>query len=103
VTIRRPRRAAFTLVELMISIVVSAVVLIAVYSFFLVQTRAYETQEMSTELDANLRFSQDLLQKAIQGAGSMSDLTPTTCSYTGPLGASHRYVGDETTALEWSR
>jgi prepilin-type N-terminal cleavage/methylation domain-containing protein len=102
VTIPRSHRAAFTLVELLISIVVSAVVLIAVYSFFLVQTRAYETQEMSTELDANLRFSQDLLQKAIQGAGSMSDLTPTTCSYNGPLGDINNttLVVDETTTLE---
>jgi prepilin-type N-terminal cleavage/methylation domain-containing protein len=102
VTIRRPHRAAFTLVELLISIVVSAVVLLAVYSFFLVQTRSYETQEMSTELDANLRFSQDLLQKALQGAGSMSDITPTTCSYNGPLGDINNvsYLVDETTALE---
>jgi len=102
VTIRPSNRAAFTLVELLISIVVSAVVLIAVYSFFLVQTRAYETQEMSTELDANLRFSQDLLQKALQGAGSMSDITPTTCSYASPLGDINNttYVVDETSTLE---
>ena len=51
-TIRPSHRAAFTLVELLISVVVSAVVLIAVYSFFLVQTRAYDTQEMSTELES---------------------------------------------------
>ena len=101
-TIRPSHRAAFTLVELLISVVVSAVVLIAVYSFFLVQTRAYETQEMSTELDANLRFAQDLLQKAIQGAGSMSSLGPLTCSYNGPLGDVNNttFVVDETTALE---
>jgi len=102
VTIRPASRAAFTLVELLISVVVSAVVLIAVYSFFLVQTRAYETQEMSTELDANLRFSQDLLQKAIQGAGSMSNVGPLTCSYAGPLGDINNttLVVDETTTLE---
>jgi prepilin-type N-terminal cleavage/methylation domain-containing protein len=102
VTIHRARRAAFTLVELLISIVVSAVVLLAVYSFFLVQTRSYETQEMSMELDANLRFSQDLLQKAIQSAGAMSDLGPLTCSYNGPLGdvQNTTFLVDETTALE---
>jgi len=102
VTTRPSHRAAFTLVELLISVVVSAVVLIAVYSFFLVQTRSYETQEMSLELDANLRFSQDLLQKAIQSAGSMSDLGPTTCSYNGPLGDVNNttFTVDETTALE---
>ena len=80
----------------------SAVVLLAVYSFFLVQTRSYETQEMSTELDANLRFAQDLLQKAIQGAGSMSYLGPLNCSYSGPLGDVNNttFLVDETTALE---
>jgi prepilin-type N-terminal cleavage/methylation domain-containing protein len=102
VSLRSARRAAFTLVELLISIVVSAVVLIAVYSFFLVQTRAYETQGMGLELDSNLRFSQDLLQKALQGAGSMSELGPSTCSYMGTLGDVHNtsYVVDETTPLE---
>ena len=100
--IRPSRGAAFTLVELLISVVVSAVVLIAVYSFFLVQTRSYETQEMSTELDANLRFSQDLLHKAIQGAGSMSELGLLTCGYAGPLGdiENTTFAVDETTALE---
>ena len=101
-TIRSLHRAAFTLVELLISVVVSAVVLLAVYSFFLVQTRAYETQEMSLELDANLRFSQDLLQKAIQSAGSMSYLGPLNCSYNGPLGDVNNttFVVDETSTLE---
>jgi hypothetical protein len=100
--IRPSRSAAFTLVELLISVVVSSVVLIAVYSFFLVQTRSYETQEMSTELDANMRFSQDLVHKAIQGAGSMSTLTPLKCSYAGALGdvENSSYVVDETTTLE---
>jgi hypothetical protein len=102
VTIRPKHHAAFTLVELLISVLVSAVVLIAVYAFFLVQTRSYETQEMSTELDANLRFSQDLLQKAIQGAGSMAELGPLTCGYAGPLGDvdNTSFVVDETSLLE---
>ena len=82
----------FTLVELSIAMVVSSVVLLAVYASYQIQQNAYTVQREIARMEANLRASIYLIQSDLRNAGRGDQMTGTI----GPngldvIGESRRY------------
>ncbi len=63
------KESGFTLVELMITLVISGIIAGALYSTYLVQQRSYTNQEAVAEMQQNLRASLVLLERDIRMAG----------------------------------
>ena len=63
------KNAGFTLVELMIAMVVSMIVVAAIYSVFRVQRRTYTVQEQVAAMQQNLRAANILLGIDVRMAG----------------------------------
>jgi type IV pilus assembly protein PilW len=59
----------FTLVELMITIVISSIILTAIYSAYLSQQRTAIAQEQVAEMQQNIRAALDILSNEIRMAG----------------------------------
>jgi type IV pilus assembly protein PilW len=59
----------FTLVELMVSLVLTMVIVIAAASFFISSGRSRDTQEGASVLQDNVRFATDIITRNIQQAG----------------------------------
>jgi len=59
----------FTLIELMISLVLTLLVLSGVYNLFISQTKAYGTQNQVVEMQQNVRIAMDLITQNIRSAG----------------------------------
>ncbi len=70
---QRCKQCAFTLVELMIVILISSVVLGAIYSTFLAQQKAYLSQEAVTDVQQNIRAAFNVISKEIRLAGYSDD------------------------------
>ena len=60
----------FTLVELMIAMGVGGVVLTGVYSAYVSQAKLHNTQELTADMQSNLRTALELLQMDLRLAGS---------------------------------
>jgi type IV pilus assembly protein PilW len=69
---------AFTLVELMITMMISGVIISGVYSAYISQQRTYLAQEQVAEMQQNLRAATDIMVREIKMAGY---------DYTGNSGA----------------
>jgi prepilin-type N-terminal cleavage/methylation domain-containing protein len=67
-----------TLIELMVALVISAIIIAAIYRLFVAQTRAYTTQEQVADIQQNVRNAMELLIRDIRMAGYDNDLTPYT-------------------------
>ena len=61
--------AGFTLVELMITLVISGIIVAAIYSAYVTQQRVYLAQEQVAEMQQNLRAAADILTREIRMAG----------------------------------
>lgn len=59
----------FTLVELMITMVISGIIIAAVYSAYVTQQRIYLAQEQVAEMQQNIRAAMDMLNREIRIAG----------------------------------
>ena len=62
-------RSGFTLVELMISIAIAGVVVVGLYSLFIIQTRQFLYQDLQMEMHQNQRFAMDILTRSVRMAG----------------------------------
>lgn len=66
---RRRARGAFTLIEVMIAIALSAFAVAGLYGLFSVQSRQLMTQDINMEMHQNLRFASDMLTRSVRVAG----------------------------------
>jgi prepilin-type N-terminal cleavage/methylation domain-containing protein len=66
---RRANRQGFTLIEMMISVVVSSMVIAGLYSIFNLQSRQFLYQDLQMEMHQNVRFATDVLTRSIRMAG----------------------------------
>jgi len=62
-------RQGFTLIEMMISVVVSSMVIAGLYSIFNLQSRQFLYQDLQMEMHQNVRFATDVLTRSIRMAG----------------------------------
>ena len=60
----------FTLIELMVTIAVSSIVMAAVYFAYDAQARSYNTQQLTIDMQENLRVAMDMLQMDLRMTGS---------------------------------
>jgi type IV pilus assembly protein PilW len=63
------RNRGFTLVELMIALVVSGVIVAAIYSTYVAQQRTALAQEQVVEMQQNIRAGLDIMEREIRMAG----------------------------------
>ncbi|WP_417916050.1 prepilin-type N-terminal cleavage/methylation domain-containing protein [Candidatus Electronema sp. JC] len=72
----------FTLIEIMVSMVISSLVIAGVYGVYTIQQRSYTTQEQVTEMQQRLRSAVDFMSRDIRMAGYALD---NTCSISQEL------------------
>ncbi len=68
---RRARQRGFTLVELLIAGLMSALVLLAVYFVFIANTTQYYRQEQIVQMQESMRFAVELLKTDLRNAGRL--------------------------------
>ena len=66
---RRTNQRGFTLIEMMISVVVSSMVIAGLYSIFNLQSRQFLYQDLQMEMHQNVRFATDVLTRSVRMAG----------------------------------
>ena len=62
-------QGGFTIVELLVSLVISSLIVLAATSFFVGSTRSRDTQDAAGRLQDNARFLTEIITKNIQQAG----------------------------------
>jgi type IV pilus assembly protein PilW len=67
--VARCRENGFTLVELMVTLVVSSIVMAAIYSVYTVQQRTSTAQEQVVEMQQNVRAALSMMESEIRMAG----------------------------------
>jgi type IV pilus assembly protein PilW len=67
-----------TLIELLVVMAISGVFMAGVYAAYLSQARAYNTQELTVEMQENLRTALELLQMDLRLAGSNPSMEAET-------------------------
>lgn len=65
----------FTLIEIMVSMVISSLVVAGIYGVYTIQQRSYTTQEKVTEMQQRLRSAVDFMSRDIRMAGYYLDKT----------------------------
>lgn len=65
----------FTLIEIMVSMVISSLVVAGIYGVYTIQQRSYTTQEKVTEIQQRLRSAVDFMSRDIRMAGYYLDYT----------------------------
>lgn len=65
----RFNKNGFTLIELLVAMVISTIVMTAIYSVYRVQTSNYRTQQMVLAMHQNLRAAMYILEKDLRMAG----------------------------------
>jgi len=63
----------FTLVELMVAVAITAILLTAAYQVLVGQSRVYETQEQTIDMQQSVRAALDFLSRELRMAGYMVD------------------------------
>lgn len=61
--------SGFTLIELMLTLIISAIIIAAIYSAYLSQSRVYNAQEAVAEMQQNIRAGLGILTRDIRMAG----------------------------------
>jgi len=67
------KKSGFTLVEIMVSMVISSLVIAGVYGVYTIQQRSYTVQEQVTELQQRLRSAVDFMTRDMRMAGYNPD------------------------------
>lgn len=62
----------FTLIEILISLVITAIVMTGIFSTFNTQSKTFNTQQQVTEMQQNARASMDIMSREIRMAGYSS-------------------------------
>jgi type IV pilus assembly protein PilW len=86
-------RAGFTLLELMVAMAVTAILLAGIYATYITQLRAHLTQQLTVEMQQNLRAAMEMMTREIRMAG----YDPTRSAGAGittMLGNSFRFTVD---------
>ena len=87
-------QSGFTLVELMVTLVVSSLIAAALYSTYIVQQRSYQTQSVVNEMQQNVRVALDFLVLDLRmagydpqstGVGGITAANGTTISFTADM------------------
>jgi type IV pilus assembly protein PilW len=65
----KARQGGFTLIELLVAILISGIVLAALYTVFISQEMAFSNQEQVAEMNQNIRAALDLMTREIRLAG----------------------------------
>ncbi len=69
---RRLRRSGFTIVELLISVVLIAIVMISTFTFMTSMSNIFYTQDMVVDTQGNLRFALDFMARDIRRSGYLA-------------------------------
>jgi prepilin-type N-terminal cleavage/methylation domain-containing protein len=69
-------RKGVTLIELMVALVISGIVIAAIYRLFVAQTRAYTVQDQVVEIQQNVRSAMEVLLRDLRMTGCDDDNTP---------------------------
>jgi type IV pilus assembly protein PilW len=77
--LKEPKTGGFTLVELMVTLAIGMVVMAAVTTTFISQTRFYSAQEQINEMEQNARGALDVITRELKMAG----YKPTGLALTG--------------------
>ncbi len=67
-----------TLIELLIALVISGIIVAAIYRMFVAQTRSYTVQDQVAEVQQNVRNAMERMVKDLRMAGFDDDRTPFT-------------------------
>ncbi|MEZ4471150.1 MAG: prepilin-type N-terminal cleavage/methylation domain-containing protein [bacterium] len=75
----RPRRrpAGFTMVELMMALLLSSIVLLAIYFVFISNTEQYYRQEQIVQMQESMRFALEHLKTDLRNAGRLTVVNGT--------------------------
>src|SRR5215470_14674229 len=77
---KRKTQSGFTIIEVMIAVMISSILIAAVYQTFHSQQRSYAMQSEAAAMEQNLRGSLYLLTKELRSAGYNPQQTPTDSS-----------------------
>jgi type IV pilus assembly protein PilW len=74
----------FTLIEVLIALAITGIVMSALYSIFIPQTKTYATQEQIVDLQRGLRFGMSLMERDLRNVGyNPGDLTESRAASDG--------------------
>jgi prepilin-type N-terminal cleavage/methylation domain-containing protein len=80
--IRKKHSQGFTLIEVLIALAIAGVVMSALYSIFIPQTKTYRTQDQVVDLQRSLRFVMTLMERDIRktayNPGGLTELRATS-------------------------
>lgn len=79
-SIKRTRRAAFTLVELLISVAIASLLMIVCLSLSLYTTRSIASLTESVDLGARSRYAIDRMSQKLRQASSVKSFSPSSVS-----------------------
>ena len=79
---KKQNNMGFTLIELIVSLAISAFVILAAYSFVLVGTKNYNSTHKTTSLQQEIAFTNNLLGENIRAA-TVADTSITYSNYNG--------------------
>lgn len=88
----RPTQRGFTLIELLITVALSTLVGILIYTVFINQTQAYRTQADMGSMQQNLRVAMEMMTRDIASAGFGVGQDGTTRGFEGQDGTADEPV-----------
>lgn len=89
---RKNRSAGFTLIELLITVALSSLVGILIYTVFIEQSRAYRVQADMSSMQQNLRVAMELLTRDVATAGLGTGFDGGSWGADGQDGASNKPI-----------
>lgn len=92
----RRREAGFSLMELMVSLALMGIVMLALMQNFSAQQRTYVMVDQLTEAQQSLRAISDLMEREVRLAGFMVDEGGAVCGVDATTGSDTLFVTDAT-------
>lgn len=77
--VRRPSEAGFSLLELMVSLGIAGILMAGIFAVYHTQLRAHMTQQLTVEMQQNLRAAMQIMAREVRMAG----YNPTTSAGAG--------------------
>ena len=103
------RETGFTLIELMASLLIASILLLAMYQNFVVSQRSHQLLEGYSLLQENARFSEIVLARSIRTAGyrtnpfiTMDGVFPASGTAATPTVSTFPAAGQITIGSSWS-
>src|SRR5512136_780107 len=79
------QKKGLTLIELLVALVISAIVIAAIYRLFVVQTRAYTVQDQAVEVQQTVRSAMEILLRDLRMTGFDFDNLNSPITITTPI------------------